>query len=174
MNQIKKTCYVTAAVAFLLAAAVPAHAQLALSYKLEMGSPRVVQADTAVSACAGFNWLASIGNCGRELFTRIAQNPKPENLAVYEPVPVAGQTELPELGQPEFMPRLLRAAGGREALLANSRTADLLLRVGSKFRLRGSDEGGWEWYRFTDTTYDNYVKSNGHKALGVELLVPFQ
>ena len=172
MNLITKATYLLAAIALLLIAAAPAHAQLALSYKLEVRNPRVEQPESVVSPCAGLNWVTAIGACGRELFSRVSQGPRPENLAVFEPAPVAALPELPELGRPE--PRLLRAGGGKEALIANSKAADLLLRFGSKFRTREGSDGGWEWYRFTDTTYDTYVKTNGHKALGVELLVPFQ
>jgi hypothetical protein len=82
--------------------------------------------------------------------------------------------ELPALGGGAPEQRYLRSAGGRDALIGSSRTADLLLKFGSKHRLRSSEEGGWDWYRFTDTTYQTHLQNNGHKALGVELLVPFQ
>jgi len=170
MNFIKRACYLAALTAFL-AVAVPAHAQLALSYKLEERSPRIEHPDVVVSPCTGLNWVTAIGACGRELFSRVAQNPRPENLAVYESAPAAATSELPDLGRAS---ERARSGTGKDALIANSKAADLLLKVGSKLRGRSSEEGGWEWYRFSDTTYDNYVKSQGHKALGVELLVPFQ
>lgn len=174
MNSISKMCCLGVAFAAMLTIATPAHAQLALSYKLDVGTPRAEQPEVVVSPCAGLNWMTSIGACGRELLARVAHAGRPDNLAVFEPAPGSAQSELPDLGRPEREPRFLRSAGGKEALVANSKTADFLLRIGSKFRLRGADEGGWEWYRFSDVNYDNHVKVNGHKSVGVELLVPFQ
>ena len=49
----------------------------------------------------------------------------------------------------------------------SSRSADLSLRIGSKHRFKNEES-------FTDTVYQNHVSNNGHKAVGVELLVPFQ
>src|SRR5436190_8120169 len=99
MELIKRACYLVAATAFLLAAAIPAHAQLALSYKLEVRSPRVEQPEVVVSPCAGLNWMTSIGACGRELFSRVSQAPHPENLAVFEPAPVTAATDLSAFGR---------------------------------------------------------------------------
>src|SRR5687768_14669359 len=144
MNPIKKMCCLGAAFAALLAFAIPAHAQLALSYKLDVGASRTEQTEIVVSPCAGFNWVTSIGACGRELFARVAHAGRADNLAVFEPAAVPWVAELPELGRPEHEPRLLRSAGGKAALLGNSKTADLLFRFGSKFRLRGNEDGGWE------------------------------
>lgn len=170
----RKICALAAAFAALLVVATPTHAQLAMSYKLDVGTQRAEQPDVVVNRCAGLNWMTSIGACGREVLSKIAHVGRGESAASFEPASVPMIAELPELGAPERAPRLLRPGGAKEALLATSKTADLLLRVGSKLRLRGNDEGGWEWYRFTDTTYENHVKNNGHKAVGVELLLPFQ
>lgn len=174
MHPTKRMCCLGAAFAALLAIAMPAQAQLALSYKLDVRNSRTEQPEVVMSPCAGLNWMTAIGACGRELLTRVAHSARPDNLAVFEPAAVPAVADLPELGRPEREPRLLRSGGGKEALLATSKTADLLFRFGSKFRMRGNEEGGWEWYRFSDTTYDNHVKQNGHKSVGVELLVPFQ
>lgn len=173
MHPIKRMCCLGAAFAALIALAMPAQAQLALSYKLDVRGQRTEQAEVAVSPCAGFNWMTAIGVCGRELLARVAHAARPENTAVFEPAGAPWGADLPELGKPERDPRVLRSGGGREAG-GTSKTADLLFRFGSKFRTRGNDESGWETHRFTDTTYDNYVKQNAHKAVGVELLVPFQ
>jgi hypothetical protein len=163
-----------AACAAVLLVATSAHAQLALSYKLDVHTERSQQPEISVNRCAGFNWVTSIGACGREVLTRITQSTRSQNSATYEPAAAPASGELPDLGAPERVPRFLRSGGGREALLASSKTADLLLRFGSKYRLRTNDEGGWDYYRFSDTTYENHIKTRGHKAVGVELLVPFQ
>jgi hypothetical protein len=67
---------------------------------------------------------------------------------------------------------LLRSAGGKESLIANAKAVDLLFRFGSKYRLRSADDG-WELYKFTDPAYESRLQNN-LKALGVELLFPFQ
>jgi hypothetical protein len=168
----KKICGLAAALAALLAVATSTHAQLAMSYKLDVRTQRAEQPHVVVNRCAGLNWMTSIGACGREVLSKIAHAARSDSAPSFEAAPTTA--ELPELGTPERAPRLLRSGGGREGLLASSKTADLLLRVGSKLSPRGKDEGGLEWYRFTDTTYENHVKNNGHKAVGVELLLPFQ
>lgn len=170
----RKICGLAAALAALLAVATSTHAQLAMSYKLDVRTQRAEQPRVVVNRCAGLNWMTSIGACGREVLSKIAHAARSDSAASFEAAPVPTTGGLPELGTPERAPRLLRSGGGREGLLASSKTADLLLRVGSKLRLRGNDEGGLEWYRFTDTTYENHVKNNGHKAVGVELFLPFQ
>lgn len=181
------------AVSSFVLAASPLYAQqsLSLSYKLD------VRTDTAppvpaVNRCAGFQW-ASLAGCGRDLLAKIgplaeravkavslsrdgaitADATGSTSAAPAENVAMRAD-ELPTLGGGVPEQRYVRAAGGREALIGSSRTADLLLKFGSKHRLRSSEEGGWDWYRFNDTTYQTHLQNNGHKALGVELLVPFQ
>lgn len=181
------------AVSSFVLAASPLYAQqsLSLSYKLD------VRTDTAppvpaVNRCAGFQW-ASLAGCGRDLLAKIgplaeravkavsfsrdgaitADATGSTSAAPAESVAMRAD-ELPTLGGGAPEQRYVRAAGGREALIGSSRTADLLLKFGSKHRLRSSEEGGWDWYRFNDTTYQTHLQNNGHKALGVELLVPFQ
>jgi len=173
----KKTAF---AVFFAAAscAAVPAYAQsLALTYKLDARPESAEQAPAAVNRCAGFNWMTSIGACGRELFTRISPPRSADGTYSrgdgYEPVEVATVPDLPSLGQPAPTPRI-RSAGGREALIGSTRTADFLLRLGSKYRVKGNDDGGLDAYKFTDANYETHRHNNAHKAVGVELLVPFQ
>ena len=168
MNPIKKMCCLGAAFAVLLAFAIPAHAQLALSYKLDVRASGTEQTEIVVSPCAGFNWVTAIGACGRELLSRVAHAGRTDNLAVFEPATVPSVSELPDLGRSERWQRMGVSNSG------NSKTADLLFRFGSKLRQRGNEDGTSEWYRFSDTTYDSYVKQNGHKTVGVELHVPFQ
>src|SRR5687768_6169316 len=76
----------------LVAAAVcgTVHAQsLALTYKLEARPDTAQEAPGVVNRCAGFNWMTSIGACGRELLTRIAQPVTADGVysqgAVFEP-----------------------------------------------------------------------------------------
>jgi hypothetical protein len=85
--------------------------------------------------------------------------------------PGAAPPELPLLGSPGVDARLLRA-GAKEALTGSVRTVDLMFRFGSKYRLRSADDG-WELYKFTDPAYESRLQNN-LKALGVELLFPFQ
>jgi hypothetical protein len=66
----------------------------------------------------------------------------------------------------------VRVLGGREALGASLKTVDLMLRLGSKYRLK-SAEDGWEVYKFTDSPYESRFQ-NTIKAIAVELLIPFQ
>jgi len=169
-----KTCWSAAALAVLVFAAGSAQAQLAMSYGLEVRPENAQHAPAVVNRCAGFNWMSSIGACGRELLARVTPGGRPDSGATFEAGPGAATPDLPTLGTSAPEPRLSRSAGGRETLIGSSKTADLLFRFGSKYRIKSSEEGGWEWYRFSDITYDNYVKANGHKAVGVELLVPFQ
>jgi hypothetical protein len=171
MNTITRTASLGAAFAVLVACATSANAQLAMSYKLDVRSERAEQQAVTVNRCTAFNWMTSIGACGRELFSRIAQVGRPDG-ATYEAV--TSGVELPELGGPVRDFRLLRSGGGKEALIASSKTAELLVRVGAKMRVRNNDDGGWEYYRFTDAKYESHVKANAHKAVGLELLVPFQ
>lgn len=181
-----------AASASLMAAApLCAQQSLSLSYKLDVRA-EAAQPVAAVNRCAGFHW-ASLAGCGRDLLARIAPlaeravravSPSTDGAVIVdatgstsaasvENVAMRGD-DLPMLGGGAPEQRYVRAAGGREALIGSSRTADLLLKFGSKHRLRSSEEGGWDWYRFNDTTYQTHLQNNGHKALGVELLVPFQ
>ena len=178
MNRNKKICASAALCAAVSCVAVSASAQsLALTYKLDARPDTPQQAPASLNHCAGFNWMTSIGACGRELFARIAP-PRGSDGAYFsgtalEPVEVAAVPDLPSLGTPSVEPRI-RRAGGREALIGSTRTADLLFRLGSKYRLKGGEDSGWDVYKFTDANYESHVQNNGHKAVGVELLVPFQ
>lgn len=200
-NHIKTYSRVAGPVSLLAAVLVifsaPAIGQqsLALSYKLDVRGEGVEQPASQLNRCTGFSWVASIGACGRELLARlalvterIAHGVPAESDGAVAAVPATGSSpvgdapsrraeaapELPMLGGAAAETRYLRSAGGRDALIGSSRTADLLLRFGSKHRFRSNDEGGWDWYRFNDTAYQNHLENKGHKAVGVELLVPFQ
>ena len=81
-------------------------------------------------------------------------------------------SELPMLGSPPPNSRFVRVLGGRETLTSSLKTVDLMLKVGSKYRLKSADDG-WELYKFSDSTYESRFQ-NTLKAIGVEVLVPFQ
>jgi hypothetical protein len=154
----------------MLAVAVasgPSGAQsLALTYRLESTAEPAQHVPSTLSRCAGFGWLTSFESCGRDLIARILPGrsdarPQPEQT-----------DELPDLGAPVPQP-YLKSAGGRDAMAGNGRTPDLMLRLGSKYRFKSSEDRTWESYRFTDANYESHIKNNSHKAVGVELLVPF-
>lgn len=169
-------------------------APLALSYGLEARAEAAKPAPSLVTRCTGVTWMAALNACGRELLARIApvgevitravvtsSDAPPTGwmvmgIAPAEPAATRSDFDLPALGATgaPAESRYVRSAGGREALIGSSRTADLLLRLGSKHRFKNNEEGGWDMYRFNDTGYQTHLQTNGHKALGVELLVPFQ
>jgi hypothetical protein len=157
--------------------AIPASAQtLALTYKLDPRAEPLPQAPTTVNRCAGLNWMTAIGACGRELFARVTPARTSDGAYAkansFDPTEVAVAPDLPTLGAQPAEPRV-RSVSGKETVLGSSRTADLMLRLGSKYR-RAVEESGWNPYKFTDMNYESHVQNNGHKAVGVELLVPFQ
>lgn len=197
----KKACLAAALIATSWFLCTYAGAQsLALTYNLDHAKSQTAkQAITIVNRCAGFNWLTSLGACGRDLMNRLAAPARPEDAAASRISAVTttesgsdaamplreksaevtfaaldaspGLPELPTLGSPSPQ-STLRRAGGKEVLLGNARSVDLMFRFGSKYRFRSADDG-WEWYRFTDVGYDSRTQAHSHKALGVELLVPF-
>lgn len=157
---------------------VYAQQSLALSYKLEVRKDAAQSAPALVNRCSGFNWLASVGACGRDLLARVgpavgrlsrAESPTADDGAADESPGAA-------VGATAHSAEPAEAAGSvpRAAYAGANRAPDLLLRLGSRHRLRGNDEAGWNSYRFTDTTYQTHLQTHGHKALGVELHVPFQ
>lgn len=159
-----------------------------LGIKVESAKP----APTPANRCAALTWVSSIGACGRDLLAKIAprtdrtsrlpadgnedgtavadSSVSTERRVAADPAAsrseVVATVQLPALSSAE--PRALRAAPAREALLGSNRSADLLLRVGSKHRQNPNDES------FTDANYQAHLQNNAHKALGVEILVPFQ
>ena len=169
-------------------------APLALSYGLEARGEAAKPAPALVTRCTGFNWMAAVNACGRELLSRIAPAGEAISRAVVsssdtppagwmvmgvapaEPAPARSDSEPLALGATSAAAesRYVRSAGGRETLIGSSRTADLLLRVGSRTRIKNNEESGWDTSRFNDTGYQTHLQNNGHKALGVELHVPFQ
>lgn len=171
---------------------------LALSYGLNVKSDSTYGSVSTVDRCAGVRWSASLApSCTFRLSSTSpfdAKNGAVPKFRISEidgatkGLPVVGGAssaapypssesspmiaELPLLGSPAADTRLLRVAGGKEALTGNVKTIDLMFRFGSKYRLRSGDEG-WELYKFSDLASGGRLESNV-KALGVELLVPFQ
>jgi hypothetical protein len=178
VNRNRKIWASAALAAVVAAVSVPASAQsLALTYKLDARSSAAEHAPVAMNQCAGFNWMTSIGVCGRELLARVAPVHAAEGVYTrsnaFDPTEVAAALDLPSLGGYAPEPRV-RSASGRETLIGSTRSADFLLRLGSKYRFKASEDSGWDVYKFTDMKYETHVQNNGHKAVGVELHVPFQ
>lgn len=183
------TCFFVSALSFAEEAKRP----LSMTYQLLGIKPETAKpAPTPANRCGALTWLASIRACGRDLLAKIA--PRTERTAhrqadegedssaaadsgvsterrvAADPgvsrTDVVATVQLPALGSSEN--QAVRAAPTREALLGTNRSADLLLRVGSRHRVNPNDES------FTDATYQAHLQNNGHKALGVELFLPFQ
>ena len=165
---------------------------LSMSYQiLGIKSETAKPAPVPANRCGALTWLSSIGACGRDLLAKIAPSAErhPPALASegedstaaadsgaatdrrvavdagLSRTDVVATIQLPALSPEDHA---VRAAPAREALSGTSRSADLLLRVGSNHRVNPND------VTFTDANYQAHVQNNGHKALGVELLLPFQ
>ncbi|MGZ8155197.1 MAG: hypothetical protein ACXWUH_07235 [Burkholderiales bacterium] len=183
----KNVCAAALAASLCAWSASPAGAQsLALSYKLSNAeSESTKQALIAINRCAGFNWIGSLGACGRELVQRIlpgqpqdgARNEaEPARDAQYkgeEPAPVVVRAVPPEESIKLPTLGLLPERAGKDALSGNAKAVDVMFRFGSKYRFRSNEEG-WEWHRFTEAGYDTRMQMNAHKAAGIELMVPLQ
>lgn len=191
-RQITKLCGLGALTACLfVSASASAEEQkrpLSMTYQLlGIKAETAKPAATSENRCAALTWVTSIGACGRDLLAkilprteRIAHAPSGEDdasaaasdtrVATEPGLPrsdVVATMQLPTLVSAQ-QPRAARTPLMRDALLGSNRSADLLLRVGSKHRYSPSEES------FTDANYQAHVQNNAHKALGVELLVPFQ
>jgi len=166
-----------------------------MSYKLNpvatSGSPK---AAPLIDRCSGLTWAASLAAaCGSAAFgstiagRAIAAEPtstvvEPREAAVVQrsseaPESTAAPGEaftgfaLPTFGSPSTDGRLLRAA--KEVPAEAGKTLDLLFRFASKYRLRNTENGA-DVIKFKDVMSENRTQSSGVKALGVELLFPFQ
>ena len=160
-RQYSRTACALFAAAVISGMAAPVCAQsLSLSYSLE-GSPEAVQQrPAAVPRCAGFKWVTQFETCGRDLFARLAPGAlaDPAVPATADPIEPKRETASSDLPS-------------REAARFPARETDLALKLGGP---RGADDAASRASRFTDTKYEMYRQSNGHKIVGVELLVPFQ
>jgi hypothetical protein len=151
-------------------AAMPARAQsLALSYDMDVRRETVERVTLPNYQCSGSDWLSLIASCTRD---REALS-SPEESATAQAsgirrvtVGAAGHAA------PAAIPhQALQTADDASDL--RRRAADVSLRIGSKNRPIPTDESR-DLPRFVDTPYENYLQSNAHKAIGLELLVPFQ
>jgi hypothetical protein len=186
----KNVCAAALAASLCAWSASPAAAQsLALSYKLSNADAESTkQALIAINRCAGFNWIGSLGACGRELVQRILpgqpeegglKEAEPARDAQYKgeaPAPVVVRAAPPEesIKLPTLGLHPQRATtAGKDALSGNAKSVDVMFRFGSKYRFRSNEEG-WEWHRFTEAGYDTRMQMNAHKSAGIELMVPLQ
>ena len=195
---VKHGCCAAAALASSGLIAGPVSAQtLALSYRLEVESARASQLVTPVDRCAGRGHAFIAAACsspGWKLSTNAtvadtppvryvpAANAAAKDVATSDvdsrdtesPSPELTVTplyELPLLGSAEADARMPRLEGSKD-LTGNFKTVDVNFRFGSRYRLTSADDG-WGPYKFTDVAYESRVQNN-MKALGLELLFPFQ
>jgi hypothetical protein len=151
---------------------VPAGAQsLALSYDLEVRRDTVERVALPAYQCSGSDWLNSIASCASD--GEVAAPSSPQETAAASVlrsrrVTVGGARH----EAPAAIPHQTFQAG-EDVSDSRRRTADVSLRFGSKNRLLSPEETR-DVPRFVDAPYESYVQSNGHKAIGLELLVPFQ
>lgn len=175
----------------LLTGIAPAAAQsLALTYALGESGPVPARAGVAIP-CLGPGWQMSPEGCRRELrarFTALLPGalPAEKGMPPLEPetAPVPGEAaatgELrvqPAWRPAPTLPGLPIAAepGPQAAGASGSRggAGELVFRVGNSLRAFEREEAGAGGSRFTDLRYEAHRQSKGHKALGVELFVPF-
>jgi hypothetical protein len=153
-------------------ATVPADAQsLALSYDLGVRRDVVERVALPANQCSGSDWLNAIASCARD--GEAAALSPPQDSAAASPRGIRRVT-VGAIGQATAaaIPHQTLQAG-EDALDGRRRTADVSLRFGSKNRLASPEENR-DMARFVDAPYESYVHSNAHKAIGLELLVPFQ
>ena len=158
-------------------AALPAGAQsLGLSYDLEVRRDSVERVALPSSQCSGLDWLNSFAPCARD-GDPVLLSPAEETTAA----PAAGMRRVTVgpggAAVPSAIPHQAFAGDGSPDSRLRSpngtRTPDVSLRFGSKNRPLLADEGR-DGARFIDAPYESYVHSNAHKAIGLEVLVPFQ
>jgi hypothetical protein len=153
-------------------------------------APPTPQVAPVVDRCAGLTWAASLGVvCNSDTFATAparvavavvpaaseATDSAPGQAAPDEDAPAAGATfsgsGLTTLGFGSTTGRLLRAA--REIPAEAGKAFELLFRFASKYRLTSTGEG-WEVTKFKDVMSENRTQASGVKAVGVELMLPFQ
>ena len=150
---------------------VPAGAQsLALSYDLGVRADLVARVALPADQCSGSDWLNAIALCARDREAAALSSPE-DNAAASargsRRVSVGATGQAPAATIPQGL------QAGEDPLDGRRRTADVSLRLGSKNRLLSPEENR-DVGRFVDTPYERYLQNNAHKAIGLELLVPFQ
>jgi hypothetical protein len=154
-----------------------------------VAAPAVEKVAPVVDRCSGRNWAAALAAaCRADTWASITAAPRVTEAAPAaesddtvtaqsqpdENAPASGETfsgfGLPTVGSLSTA-RLLRAA--REVPVQAGKAVDALFRFASKYRLRNTEDG-WEVTRFKDVMSENRTQASGVKAMGVELMLPFQ
>ena len=200
---LKLPCFAAALVASSCVLTSAALGQsLSLSYQLDPVNAVPMQRATLVfDRCAALSWSASLAAAcdvdvpGRSFVAPPAPVQSISDAAALESkeqampagarasalmgrAPTAAAAapgyELPTLGSPATDARVMRLAGSKEPVVGPAKSVDLNFRFGSKYRMKSNDEG-WEVYKqHGDVTSENRTQSRDAKAVGVELLFPFQ
>ena len=107
--------------------------------------------------------MTQLDTCGRDLLARLTPGALSESV-----VPATADPIQPKPGTTSG------ALPSRELARLPARETDLALKLGPTYGRKGADDLTASASRFTDTKYEMFRQSNGHKIVGVELLVPFQ
>jgi hypothetical protein len=155
---------------------LPAAAQsLALTYELDVGRDGVERFAPGPYPCAGSRWLTFVEVCETSgesaAFAHASQTaaqPDSRRASVggaimATPTAVPRETFQADAAAPD--PRLRPSEVGR--------AADVSLRVGAQARSRSFEDAA-ELSPLKSRTYEGALQNNAHKALGLELLLPFQ
>ena len=172
-NQMRIAC--SALLIALGSTGVAAAQSLSLSYDVNVRRDGVERVLLPSDPCSGSDWSSSVVACtpADAASSSSQEDGTARGAGLRRVVVGAGAHAVPtpvprqafQAGDESLDPRLRGAS--------SSRAADVSLRLGSKNRPLSSEEGR-EQPRFVDAAYENYVHSNAHKALALELLVPFQ
>ena len=160
-------------------ATVPAGAEsLTLSYALEVRRDALERVSLPSDYCNAPDWLNSIPSCRRNGDEVASAAPEESGVGPALGIRRATATGTTGNAPPAAIPHRALQTGedssdSRLRLPNSSRTADVSLRLGSKNRLPSAEENR-ELPRFVDAPYESYLHGNSHKAIGLELLVPFQ
>jgi hypothetical protein len=143
---------------------------LALTYALDVRKDAVEHVALPTRQCSGSDWLNAIAPCARDGAAALSSAEKNASVtAISERRVTVGAAGY---AAPAAIPHEALQAGD-DALDSRRRTSDVSLRLGSKNRLVSAEERR-DMPRFVDAPSESYVHSNAHKAIGLELLVPFQ
>jgi hypothetical protein len=169
-KKIKNAC--SALVIGVNWATVPVDAQsLVLSYDLGVRRDVVERVALPADQCSGSDWLNAIASCARDGEAAALSSPEDSAAASTRGIRRVTVGAIGQATAAAIPHQALQA--GEDALDGRRRTADVSLRFGSKNRLLSPEENR-DMARFVDAPYESYLHSNAHKAIGLELLVPFQ
>jgi hypothetical protein len=193
--KLSRTCFAASLAASCAVFCAGAGAQsLTLSLKLDpVPAPVAQKVAPIIDRCSGRTWAGSIaGVCGADALAASAQPARLAEAAPAGELPAtpaetaertpeessvaSGQTfsglSLPAIGSLSATSSLLRSAA-REVPVQAGKALDLLIRIAPKYRLLNTEDG-WDVTKFKDVTSENRTQASGVKAVGVELLFPFQ